>query len=174
VGYLLRPGFLLPPLMFSEEEIEALVLGTRWVAERTDSRLADAARNALARIAAVLPPDLRQQLDTGALLVGPPDPAPLPDGETLATLRRAIRLERKIDIRYLDLKGRESQRIVWPFALGFFDRARVLAAWCETRQEFRHFRADRIAALTLGEERYPRRRQVLLQAWRQVEGIALP
>ena len=174
VGYLLRPGFLLPPLMFSEEEIEALVLGSRWVAERTDSRLADAARNALARIAAVLPADLRQQLDTGALLVGPPEVAPPPDGDTLASLRRAIRLERKLDIRYLDLQGRESRRCVWPFALGYFDRARVLAAWCETRQEFRHFRADRIAELTLRDERYPRRRQVLLKAWRQIEGITPP
>ena len=174
VGYVLRPGFLLPPLMFSEEEIEALVLGSRWVAERTDSRLADAARNALARIAAVLPADLRQQLDTGALLVGPADAAPVPDSETLATLRRAIRLERKLDFRYIDLMGRKSQRCVWPFALGFFDRARVLAAWCETRQEFRHFRADRIAALTVSEERYPRRRQALLKDWRQVEGITPP
>src|SRR5271155_1481475 len=70
IGYILRPGFMLPPLMFSEEEIEALVLGGRWVAQQPDRRLAGAARNALASIAAVLPADLRAALDSGALLVG--------------------------------------------------------------------------------------------------------
>jgi predicted DNA-binding transcriptional regulator YafY len=74
VGYVLRPGFLLPPLMFSEEEIEALVLGSRWVAERADAPLGDAARNALAKIAAVLPDDLRDSLDATNLLIGPGNP----------------------------------------------------------------------------------------------------
>jgi biotin operon repressor len=76
VGYVLRPGFMLPPLMFSQEEIEALVLGSRWVADRADSRLGDAARNAIAKISAVLPDDLRLELDTSALLVGPAKPSP--------------------------------------------------------------------------------------------------
>src|SRR5262249_54467745 len=74
VGFLLRPGFMLPPLMFSEEEIEALVLGSRWVGERGDARLAAAARNALAKIGAVLPDDLREGLDGIGLLVGPGAP----------------------------------------------------------------------------------------------------
>src|SRR6266705_5570418 len=63
IGYVLRPGFMLPPLMFSEEEIEALVLGSRWVSDRADTPLGDAARNALAKIAAVLPDDLKVSLD---------------------------------------------------------------------------------------------------------------
>ncbi len=71
LGYILRPGFMLPPLMFSEDEIEALVLGSRWVADRGDARLGEAARNALAKIAAVLPADLRDELDASTLLVGP-------------------------------------------------------------------------------------------------------
>src|SRR5881396_422406 len=70
LGYVLRPGFMLPPLMFSEEEIEALVLGSRWVADRADHRLGEAARNALAKISAVLPPELRHDLETSALLIG--------------------------------------------------------------------------------------------------------
>lgn len=72
VGYVLRPGFLLPPLMFSEEEIEALVLGSRWVAERADNRLGAAARNALVKIGAVLPSDLRDTLNASALMVKAP------------------------------------------------------------------------------------------------------
>ncbi|MDR3410105.1 MAG: YafY family protein [Formivibrio sp.] len=171
VGYLLRPGFMLPPLMFSEEEIEALVLGSRWVASRTDTPLAIAARNALAKIAAVLPADLRPELETSALLVGPSEssegnPAFLPQ------IRAAIRGEKKLLIRYRDLKESESTRTLWPFALGYFDRVRMVVAWCELRQGFRHFRTDRIVQLETLPETYPRRRHALLKQWREQEGIA--
>jgi len=170
VGYILRPGFMLPPLMFSEDEIEALVLGSRWVADRGDARLGAAARNALAKIAAVLPADLRDELDASALLVGPGAAIAAGDAE-LAAIREAIRGERKLAIAYLDRDAVETRRTIWPFALGFFDRARVVVAWCELRQAFRHFRTDRIAALTETGSRYPRRRQALLKAWREIEGI---
>jgi predicted DNA-binding transcriptional regulator YafY len=170
VGYMLRPGFLLPPLMFSEEEIEALVLGSRWVAERGDAQLAKSARSALAKIAAVLPGDLKDKLDTGALLIGPA--ARPAAGETrLPEIRTAIREERKLRITYIDREGEATRRIIWPFALGFFERYRVVAAWCELRQGYRHFRADRIAALTPIASRYPRRRAVMLKEWRVFEGI---
>lgn len=170
LGYVLRPGFMLPPLMFSAEEIEALALGARWVADRGDARLAGAARQAMARIAAVLPAELRHELDSSALLVGPG--APLPAGETqLPQIRDAIRQERKLQIRYQDSRGEETERSIWPFALGFFDRARVLVAWCELRGDVRHFRTDRITALTASGQRYPRRRQVLLAEWRAQQGI---
>jgi len=170
VGYILRPGFKLPPLMFSEGEIEALVLGSRWVADRGDARLGAAARNALAKIAAVLPADLRDELDASALLVGPGAAIAAGDAE-LAAIREAIRGERKLAIAYLDRDAVETRRTIWPFALGFFDRARVVVAWCELRHAFRHFRTDRIAALTATGSRYPRRRQALLKEWRENEGI---
>lgn len=73
VGYVLRPGFMLPPLMFSQQEIEALVLGMRWVGRRGDSQLAGAANNALAKIADVLPATLRDELEASTLLIGPMD-----------------------------------------------------------------------------------------------------
>ncbi|WP_448188829.1 helix-turn-helix transcriptional regulator [Azospirillum sp. sgz301742] len=171
IGYLLRPGFLMPPLMFSEEEIEALVLGARWVAERADAQLGAAARNALAKIAAVLPDDLREALDASALLVGPGEPVAAGEAD-LADIRRAIRSERKLAIAYRDGAATETRRVIWPFALGFFERVRVVVAWCELRGAIRHFRTDRIAALTVTETRYPRRRQALLKEWREVEGIA--
>jgi predicted DNA-binding transcriptional regulator YafY len=173
LGYVLRPGFMLPPLMFSEEEIEALVLGSRWVAERGDAALGAAARNALAKIAAVLPTDLGDQLDATALLVGPGETVAAGDAE-LASIRRAIRAERKLAIAYRDRNGRETRRTIWPFALGFFDRVRVVAAWCELRGSIRHFRTDRIAALRATEARYPRRRQALLKEWREAQGIPPP
>ena len=170
VGYVLRPGFMLPPLMFSEEEIEALVLGSRWVAERADGPLSDAARNALAKIVAVLPDDMRDGADATGLLVGPGAQVAAGDAE-LATIRQAIRTERKLSIAYVDQDGTQTRRTVWPLALAFFDRVRIVAAWCELRGDYRHFRTDRITALKLSERRYPRRRQVLLKEWRAIEGI---
>ncbi len=173
VGYLLRPGFMLPPLMFSEEEIEALVLGSRWVASRTDTALSTAARNALAKIAAVLPADLRESLDTSSLLVPRGDIVAAGDRE-LSRIREAIRTESMLRITYVDLLGKETERTIWPFALAFFDRVRVVEAWCELRQDYRAFRTDRILHLAILGERYPRRRQEMLREWRDREGIPAP
>jgi len=167
LGYVLKPGFMLPPLMFSEDEIEALALGSRWVADRTaDVRLAAAARNALGKIAAVLPRDLRDSVEATALLVGP-RAAPTAGETGLPEIRQAIRDERKIEITYQDAQGSGSSRLVWPFALAFFDHARIVCAWCELRQDYRHFRVDRIATLASTEDRYPRRRHVLMKEWRE-------
>jgi predicted DNA-binding transcriptional regulator YafY len=164
LGYVLKPGFMLPPLMFSDEEIEAIVLGSRWVAKQPDRRLSEAAANALAKIAAVLPDDLRDDLDASTLLVGPP--AASNEQIDLGIVRQAIRNERKLCFCYRDAGGAGSERVVWPFALGFFDKVRVVVAWCEMRRDFRHFRADRIADLAAIDTRYPRRRQALLREWR--------
>ena len=169
LGYVLRPGFMLPPLMFSIDEIEALVLGSRWVAVRADDRLGAAAASAISKIAAVLPGDLRDEVDAGSLLVAPGEPhVAVID---VSVVRKAIRSEHKVAVSYRDAEGTESRRVIWPFAIGFFDRSRVISAWCELRQDYRHFRVDRIFALATIEERYPRRRAVLLKEWREREGV---
>lgn len=173
LGYVLRAGFVLPPLMFTLDEIEAIVLGSRWVSGRGDSRLAAAAHDALAKIAAVVPEGMRHELDHSALLVGPGAPIAAGDAE-VAAIRLAIRQEHKLTIRYRDKGDQASERTIWPFALGYFDRAQVLVAWCELREAIRHFRTDRIIALSAPDERYPRRRQALLKEWRELEGIAAP
>lgn len=170
IGYVLRPGFMLPPMMFSPEEIEALVLGSRWVAGVADPALAKGAADALAKIAAVLPADLKQELDDSTLLVAPR--RRVEDGVDLAPLRLAIRNQKVIDLHYADETGNRTQRSVWPFALGYFDGVRVLVAWCELRQDFRHFRTDRMAGLAVTGRRYPRRRASLLKEWRGLQGIA--
>ena len=170
VGFVLRPGFVLPPLMFSDEELEALVLGSRLLAQRADKPLADAARNAITKIAAVLPGDLRDSIDSTGLLAGP-GPRPPPDPIDLASIRAAIRTERKLILAYTDPNGRQTRRTVWPIALGFFDRVRMLAAWCELRQDFRHFRTDRITSLRATDQRFPRRRRALMKEWGAIEGI---
>jgi predicted DNA-binding transcriptional regulator YafY len=170
VGYVLRPGFMLPPLMFSETEIEAIVLGSRWVAERGDDDLAAAARNALAKILAVLPPDLRGGAEQSGLLVGPAGAGAV-DNSAIASIRQAIRAERKIAFAYRDGSGVSTRRTVWPIALGYFDSALVIVAWCELRLDFRSFRADRLQDLAVLGERYPRRKAAMLKEWRTREGI---
>jgi len=171
-GYVLKPGFLLPPLMFSASEIEALVLGSRWVAERGDGELAKSAAQALAKIESVLPAALRNQAETTGLIVYR---AQTPDRSVdPARLREAIRRERRIEIAYTDGADRASRRAIWPIALAYFDRVEILVGWCELRADFRHFRLDRIRALEMTEARYPRRRAVLLKEWRASQGIANP
>jgi predicted DNA-binding transcriptional regulator YafY len=165
VGYVLKPGFLLPPLMFSAQEIEALTLGLRWVAQRTDAEMGLAARSAMAKVGAVLPAELRAKMEDDALLVAPS--RTLPQSVPLALLRRVLSEERKLAISYADEKGAKTRRVVWPVTLGFFDMTRILVAWCELRQDFRHFRTDRIEAADLLAERTPRPRRALIKEWRQ-------
>jgi predicted DNA-binding transcriptional regulator YafY len=174
LGYVLRAGFTLPPLMFSEDEIEALVLGSRWVTTRSDPQLGQAARNALAKIAAVLPTGLKDSLEASTLLVGPSQEAAQPASLTpdvMLQIRQAIRKQSKLTLLYADADGKASQRIIWPFGLGFFDQVQIVLGWCELRQDFRHFRTDRIQSLTSTEERYPRSRQSLLKEWCKAQNI---
>jgi predicted DNA-binding transcriptional regulator YafY len=173
LGYVLRPGFMLPPLMFSIDEIEALVLGSRWVAaQHGDKRLANAAGNALSKVAAVLPAELRTEVESGSLMVVPRNRAPI--AIDVALLREAIRKEMKLRIVYRDEKEAETERVIWPFLIGFYEQARVVGAWCELRQDYRHFRVDRIGTAAATGERSPRRRAVMLKEWREQRGIAAP
>ena len=169
IGFVLRPGFVLPPLMFTDEEIEALVLGLRFVARQTDAPLERAAADALAKIAAVLPDDLRERVADVGLIAAP---VAVVDPIDLAPLRAAIRSEHKVVQDYADKQGERTRRTIWPIAIGFFERTRVIAAWCELRADFRHFRTDRIAALRLTGRRYPQRRRALMRQWRESEGIS--
>ena len=165
MGYVLRSGFFLPPLMFSEEELEALVLGARWVRVQGDAGLARAGDSVLAKIATASPRDLRERMaETG--LWAPRIGSDAGGEALLGALREAIRRERKLRFRYVDAAGAASERQVWPIALAFFEGARVLAAWCELRAGFRHFRADRIGQLESLNEPYPRPRRDLVNEWR--------
>ena len=172
VGFVLRSGYTLPPLMFTTEEIEALLLGTRWVIDRADERLAMAARNALSKIGAVVPSRLKESLETGTLLI-PTQPRPTVDGKVMECIRRAIREETKVAITYRDLKDQLTKRVIWPFGLAFYDQALVIMAWCELRQDFRHFRADRVESWNDTRTDYPRKRLDLLREWQEKEGIPL-
>jgi predicted DNA-binding transcriptional regulator YafY len=167
IGYLLRGGFFLPPLMFGEEELEALVLGARWVQGQGDPALARAAESALAKIATASPRDLRDRIAETGLFAPRPCRSAAAQGAGLRAIREAIRRERKLKIRYVSIAGSETDRIIWPVALVFFEGTRLVAAWCELRGDFRHFRADRISSLEATGSSYPRPRRELARLWRQ-------
>lgn len=165
VGYVLRPGFFLPPLMLSQSETEALLLGIRWVSTFADASLARAALDAQAKIEAVLPKAVRDGAGDLPLRVGPPPRTT----EDLSELRDAIRDERKLAIVYRDADGAKSHRTIWPFAIGYFTEGRILVGWCESRKGYRHFRTDRLLAITSLDERYPRSRRSMFHEWRATQ-----
>ncbi|CDH23204.1 putative transcriptional regulator [Xenorhabdus bovienii str. kraussei Becker Underwood] len=171
IGYVLRPGFVLPPLMFTQNEIEALALGANWVAKRADPQLKESANNAISKIAAVIPAELKQMLEASSLLIGPAATAVQPVVE-IQQIRQAINTRHKITFAYLDIKDIPSERTIWPFALGYFENISIVIGWCELREEFRHFRSDRIMRLKIEKQCYPRSRQVLLKEWRAMEKIS--
>ncbi|MEQ1962440.1 YafY family protein [Xenorhabdus khoisanae] len=170
IGYILRPGFVLPPLMLTQNEIEALALGASWVAKRADPQLKTSATSAINKIAAVIPAELKQVLETNSLLVGPASTKIQPTVD-IQQIRQAISDRRKITFTYLDLKGNQSERTVWPFALGYFENISIVIGWCELRETFRHFRSDRINHLKVEKWCYPRSRQLLLKEWRETQKI---
>ncbi len=133
--------------------------------------LSDADRSAmLAKIGAVLPEDLKNDIESSGLLIGPGEPIAAGDAE-IAAIRQAIRSERKMQIAYADDIGNATDRVIWPLALAFYDRVRVIVAWCEMRADYRHFRIDRITGLDPSPDRYPRRRAALLKKWHVIRGV---
>lgn len=143
LGYLMSPGYDMPPLMLTRDEIEALVLGAQWVMGRRDPLLARAARDLVGKVVEVIPEDLRPFVLEPSLGARPV----LPDHEETidpAMIRAAVREGWKLQIRYRDETGAESERTVWPVILGYSDTVRTLVAWCELRADFRHFRTDRM------------------------------
>lgn len=169
IGYVLDAGFDLPPLMLSPDEIEAVLVGMRWLSERADPVLARAAEDVVSKVAAVLPAHLKPILLDGALFAAS-HPGDLPvDQVDVAAVRAAIRQGRKLAIDYSDENGQATQRMIWPIGMTFYERVRIVIAWCELRQAFRHFRTDRITGLSVREERYPARRADLFRRWQREE-----
>ena len=153
VGYRMRAGFDLPPLMFTKGEAQALVAAVRVARSRLDVALATQADAALSKILAVLPAAARVAAESLAVYAPPggPDAA---TRERLETLRVAAEARHKLGFDYTDLKGALSQRVVRPLGCFFWGEVWTLAAWCETRSDFRSFRVDRITALEVRPERF--------------------
>ena len=164
LGYLLSAEYDMPPLMLTAAELEAITLGAQWVAGRRDPLLSPAARDVLAKIAAVVPARLRP-------FIAEPSTAAQPALDEVAEvvdtarLRDAIRQRLKLRLLYRAGTGERTERIIWPVVLGYSDTRRVLIAWCELRQGFRHFRTDRMQAADLLGQPIPEPRGPLLRRW---------
>jgi predicted DNA-binding transcriptional regulator YafY len=153
VGYMLSKSYDLPPIMFDEEELEALVLGARLVRSFADPALGNAASRALAKIETVLPSRLRERAGDSPLYAVDVR-APLAHRQALGALRQAIRDRRRVSIEYSDAAQAPSSRVVLPLALYYWGPTWTLACWCELRGDFRTFRVDRVRELRVLDERF--------------------
>ena len=154
IGYALRRGFDLPPLMFTEEEISALVLGARIVKSCTDPALTTAAESVLSKIETVLPEKMKTSLDETRLFA-PAMQMKADDAANMAMVRLAANNQKKLQLVYGRADGKVSERIIWPMGLFFWGTVWTIAAWCELRNSFRVFRLDRIHTLIELDHYYP-------------------
>lgn len=153
VGYRVDKGFDLTPLMFDYDEIEALVAGIRMVQAFAGPGLNRAAQTALSKIALAVPAERRDEIEQPRLFA----PSYWVDravGERVETIRKAITARRKLDLLYEDNAGQATRRRVRPLGLYFWGTKWTLAAWCESREDFRNFRLDRIQTLAASDDTF--------------------
>ena len=164
IGYVIDSQFDMPPLMLTTDELEAAVLGATWVAARGDGALARGARDLIAKLSAAVPAPLRPVvLDSNlkAITFAPIEP----DGFDMGLVRQAIRLRRKLELDYRDGTGASTRRRVWPVAVAYTEQLKMIAAWCELREDFRHFRADRVQDCLISDEAIPETARQLRKRW---------
>jgi predicted DNA-binding transcriptional regulator YafY len=170
IGYVMHPGYDLPPLMFDPEEIEAIVVGLAMLGRTGDKALLAAARRVGDKIADVLPGDADRDFRSRPLYAS--DWTTIPGSVVQpATLRRAIRDEERLRLTYTDGARRETRRTVRPLAIIYYIEAVVLAAWCELRDDFRHFRVDRISAYAAAGKRFHGQGERLRALWREKQRL---
>jgi predicted DNA-binding transcriptional regulator YafY len=148
IGYRLKKGYHLPPLMFDEEELQALLLGMRMVQGWSDTRMAKSAAQVLHKVEAILPEPLRDGLANETLIV--------PDfhfdpviAERNQTIRMAIKRRQRLTLDYQRLDGFKSDRTVEPLGLVYWGKVWTMVAWCTLREGYRNFRVDRIESLNV-------------------------
>ncbi len=162
IGYIMRPGYDLPPLNFDSEELQAIQVGMSLLARTGDRSLNEAAARVLSKIEAICALDSLRVSACGA---------PPPERVDLADLRRAIGEERKLLLVYADAGAEISERRVRPIAITYFVEVVVMSAWCELRRDFRNFRCDRILSMTLLEERFEGEGAALRASWEASQGL---
>ncbi|MBG6159237.1 putative DNA-binding transcriptional regulator YafY [Labrenzia sp. EL_159] len=163
-GYVLDDGYDMPPLMLTADELEAAALGAAWVAAEADPTLSRAARDLVSKLSEAIPRELRPVvLDASTKAIQ--TRSRVVERFDGALLRHAIRERYKLELTYIDRDKGTTNRIVWPLLIAFLDRSRYLVAWCETREDFRHFKTDRVQELKVLGGKYPGRRTVLIRDW---------
>ena len=164
IGYLLRKGFDLPPLMFTIDEVEAIAVGARLVQRLKDPKLQDAANTVLAKVTVVVPERLRPHISDTHVYVSPGMSAEA-QGADLAEIRAAIRDSRKHYVAYADAEGRRSNRTIWPIAMAYYVDGTLVGAWCELRADYRNFRVERIQSSKVLDEHFDQDNGRLFREW---------
>jgi predicted DNA-binding transcriptional regulator YafY len=165
VGYVMRAGFDLPPLMFTADEVEAIVVGLSLLGRTGDADLQAAASRVTRKIADVLPDAADSRIEGSPLHVSHWNAIP-PAAVEYRVMRQAIREERKLHLRYQDAEARNTERTVRPIALVYYVDHVILAAWCELREDFRHFRADRMNSCRPADSLFKGESERLRAEWR--------
>ncbi len=166
VGYVLDDGYDMPPLMLTADELEAAALGAAWVAQEADPSLARAARDLVSKLSSAIPKELRPiVLDASSKAIQ--TRTRVSERFDSALLRHAIRERYRLQLIYKDRDGTMSDRIVWPLLIAFLDRTRYLVAWCERKEDYRHFKTERVQELKVLAKKYPSRRAALLKGWEE-------
>nr|WP_282559852.1 MULTISPECIES: YafY family protein [Providencia] len=166
IGYQLKAGLLLPPLAFDENELEALILGLRWVKSNADTELKNSAIRAISKINAVVAGHSQKILNQNTLFAPTTHFYEIND-VIVKDLRLSLREECKAKMTYLDGQNQPSERIIWPIAIGYMKDSQVLAAWCELRESYRHFRLDRIQSYHALSDKLPYPKNYLLERWQK-------
>ena len=164
VGYVLRKGFDLPPLMFTIDEVEAIAVGARMLKRVKDPALQQAADSVLAKVSVVVPERLRPHIADAHVYVSPGMAADA-EGADLAEIRAAIRDSRKLFIGYADTQGRRTNRVIWPIAMAYYVDVTLVGAWCELRADYRNFRVERIASSRVLDEHFDQDNGRLFREW---------
>ncbi len=164
LGYILRPGFELPPLMFSVTEVEAIVLGMALLERTADTELKAAARRVSSKVEVAVPPPLRPLFSVqtlhawGTVQHEPP-------AVDLSIVRQAIRDEQKLMLHYRNVNGEKTQRVIRPIAMIYYAETTNIVAWCELRASIRNFRADRVLSVDIAEEYFRGEGDSLRAGW---------
>ena len=166
IGYQLKTGLLLPPLTFDENELEALILGLRWVKSNADTELKNSAIRAISKINAVVAGNAQKILNQNTLFAPTTHYYDIND-KIAKDLRLSLRKECKARMTYLDGQNQSTERVIWPIAIGYMKESQVLAAWCELRESYRHFRLDRIQSYFALSDKLPYPKEYLLARWQK-------
>lgn len=163
LGYTLSEFYNMPPLMFTQDELEALVLGVQLVQSLPDKTIGNSAKDVFAKIRDVIPPSFIATLSDAGVRIKSRELEP--EKQDTRYLREAIRANKKIRITYFDRDDNKSERVVWPIILGYDEAYCLLIAWCEQRQQYRHFRVDRIRQIDRLDTSVPIAGNELRQRW---------
>lgn len=169
VGYIMRDGYDLPPLMFTRDEIVALLAGARLIRAWGGAAMARAAEEAMIKIDAVIPDKMRVRQNEIEIHAFAPEMTPQVR-DLIDCLEAAADTRKRLSVSYQDGKGDTSSRVIRPLGLWFWGKVWTLVAWCELRQDFRMFRLDRMSQVEeTGETFRPEPGKTLKDFYRAME-----